>query len=453
MRRLNVAVLALLLAVSAMALAAIVGPSASASPTSYSNFLLTPLSPGKGDSEPAVSIGPDGSVVLGGLDWFQFQTDIWKGPFGTAPTAIGPVDAQIGKGVGGGDEDIDFGSTGTLHVSTLMFLFNAKGNNAQLGVSAVSCPNFASATDFSTCTSKLIDTTQADREWITSNGPVVYISYHDSGSSSLIHVQRSLDDGVTWAKVGDPIVGQDGATGAATFNNIQGQLTADPTTGDVFAVYAAGQASVQKGTSGNFNNIFVSRSTDMGMTWQAILVFHTPLFTALDNIFPMLAVDPGSGNLYASWSDAHNVWVSASSDHGTTWTTPVSVNTGDAVTAVFPAIAARNGLVDLAYYGTTASSKDDTSAVWNTYMSQSTDGGLTWTQSVVSDHPNHVGVICTNGTGCGNPLVTRTLLDLFEISINAQGKAAVIYTDDTLATFTQNGATFPLPQVIVGYQN
>lgn len=191
----------------------------------------------------------------------------------------------------------------------------------------------------------------------------------------------------------------------------------------------------------------------MGMTWKASLVFHAPLFTALNNVFPMLAVDPANGNLYATWSDAHTVSVSASTDHGVTWSAPVSVNSGDAVTAVFPAIAARDGVVDLAYYGTTASSKDDPSAVWNTYMAQSADGGLTWTQSVVSDHPNHVGVICTSGTGCANPLVTRTLLDLFEISINAQGKAAVVYVDDTLATFTLSGTTFPLPQVIVGYQN
>jgi len=447
-------VLALVLAVSAMALATIVGPGARASSTvSFTNFVLTPTGNGTGDSEPAVTIGPQGDVVLGGLDWFQFQTDVWKGTFGSAPTAVGPIDAHIGTGIGGGDEDLDLGSTGTLHASTLMFIFNPTLKAAQLGVSAISCPNFAAASDFSGCTAKLIDTTQADRQWISSDGPTVYISYHDSGSSTLIHVQRSLDDGVTWTRVGDPIVGQDGVTGASTFNNDQGQLVADPTTHDVFAVFAAGQPGIQKGTSANFNNIYVSRSTDMGLTWKANLVYHAPLFTALNNVFPMLAVDPENGNLYAAWSDAHSVSVSASTDHGVNWSKPVAVNTGDAVTAVFPAVAARDGLVDVAYYGTTAASKDDPSAAWNTYMAQSTDGGLTWTQSVVSDHENHVGVICTSGTGCANPLVTRTLLDLFEISINAQGKAAVIYTDDTLATFVSGGTTYPLPQVIVGYQS
>lgn len=417
----------------------------------FHNFLLQPMAPGQGDSEPAVTIGPDGTVVLGGLDWFQFQTDVWKGSFGTAPAAIGPIDAHIGTGVGGGDEDLDFGSTGTLHASTLMFFFNPAAQLTQLGVSAITCPNFAKATSFANCKAQIIDSTQADRQWVTSDGPVVYISYHDSGSSTLIHVQRSLDDGFTWSMASSPIPGQGGTTGASTFNNDQGALLADHFSGNVYAIWAAGQASVQKGTSANFNQIFVSRSSDMGMTWTATLVFAAPLNTALNNVFPALAVDPSNGHLFASWSDAHNVWVSSSTDEGSTWSSAVQVNSGNAVTAVFPAIAARNGLIDLAYYSTTAASKDDPSAVWNTYMAQSTDG-VHWTQSVVSAHPNHVGVICTSGTGCVNPLVTRTMLDLFEISINAQGKAAVIYTDDTLATFVLNGTTFPLPQVIVGYQ-
>ena len=62
----------------------------------------------------------------------------------------------------------------------------------------------------------LHDTTQADRQWVTSLGSTVWISYHDSGSSTLIHLQRSTDDGKTWTKVGDPIVGQGATTGDST---------------------------------------------------------------------------------------------------------------------------------------------------------------------------------------------------------------------------------------------
>ena len=179
---------------------------------------------------------------------------------------------------------MDFGSTGTLHATTLIILFNPTFKKPQIGVSAIACPNAASAGfTIAGCTEQIIDTAGADRSWITSDGPHVYISYHDSGNSSLIHVQRSDDDGFTWQRVGDPIVG--------------------------------------------------SRSTDGGKTWAANLVFHAPLFTGLNNIFPALAVDPVTGKLYAAWSDAHTIGFSTSSDQGSHWSKAVSINIPPAQTA------------------------------------------------------------------------------------------------------------------------
>ena len=127
----------------------------------------------------------------------------------------------------------------------------------------------------------------------------------------------------------------------------------------------------------------------------------------------------------------------------------MAINIVPANTAVFPWIAARNGTVDLVYYGTAASSKDDPSAVWNVYLAQTTDDGLHFTQSLVSNTPNHVGVICTNGIGCAPG--TRNLLDLFEVAIDPQnGRAGVIYTDDTL---TKTSSGDPLPQLVLAQQN
>ena len=82
---------------------------------------------------------------------------------------------------------------------------------------AVACPNATSGSvNIGGCTEQIIDTAGADRSWITSDGSHVYISYHDSGNSDLILIQRSDDDGFTWHRVGDPIVGKEGATGDAT---------------------------------------------------------------------------------------------------------------------------------------------------------------------------------------------------------------------------------------------
>src|SRR5947207_4557627 len=79
---------------------------------------------------------------------------------------------------------------------------------------------------------------------------------------------------------------------------------------------------------------YVSRSTDGGKTWKANLVYHAPLFTALNNVFPALAVDPTNGKLYASWSDAHTVFFSTSSDQGSHWPPAVAVNITPARTAL-----------------------------------------------------------------------------------------------------------------------
>jgi hypothetical protein len=420
-------------------------------------FSNTPLIRPEGDSEPEISIAANGTMAMVGLQWLFdpnfFGTHLWTGPFGSAPTFQGLIDAvlqQPGKAVfGSGDADVDFGSTGTLHATTLIFLFNPQFNAAQIGVSAIACPNAISTTfSIADCSEQIIDAAGADRSWITSEGSHVYISYHDSGNSSLIHVQRSDDDGFTWQRVGDPIVGQDGATADATFNNDQGKIIADPVTHNVYDIYVAGQPGIQKATTATFNNVFVSRSTDLGKSWTANLVFHAALFTALNNVFPALAFDPVTGKLYAAWSDAHTIGFSASSDQGAHWTPAVTVNIAPAKTAVFPWISAHGGTVDVVYYATTASSKDDGSAVWNVYIAQTLNDGANFDQSLVSNTPNHVGVICTNGSACAPG--TRRLLDLFQVAIDPlNGRAAVIYTDDTL---TKDSAGAPLPQVVLAQQ-
>jgi hypothetical protein len=423
-----------------------------ASTTSGSlTFTNTPLVTPDGNSEPAIAIGPADVMAITGLSWLQFGTNLWTGPFGSTPTLRGKVDAglqQTGRRVfGGGDADVDIGSTGTLHATTLIFLANKPLTSAQLGVSVITCLNGQSGSlDLSGCTKQIIDKAGDDRQWISSDGPTVYVSYHDSGSSSLIHVQRSDDDGFTWTKVGSPVVGQGRATGAATFNNTQGPIVADPIFHNVYTIYTAGEPSIQKGTSAAFNNVFVSKSTDRGKTWTATLVAHYPLFTDLSNVFPALAVDPITGDLSAVWSDGHQVSFSHSTDRGATWSARVTVNIAPATTAIFPWVASRNGISDVVYYATTAASKDDPAAVWNVYLAQTSDAGASFAQSLVSIHPNHVGVVCTQGTACAAG--TRNLLDLFEVAIDSHGKAGITYTDDTISM--SNGQ--PLPQIVIATQ-
>jgi hypothetical protein len=390
-------------------------------------------------------------MVVGGLSWIPAQVNVWTGTAGSTPSFFGAMDQNIAlKGsrtaFGDGDEAFDLGSTGTIHFADLIFV-SPGTSNQQLGVSETNCP--AGATSPAQCNRRVLDTSSADRQWITSNGRQVWLSYHDSGSSTLVHVDYSANDGASWSKVGSPIPGQGAATGDATFNNDQGPIVADPTTGDVFDVYAAGQPGIQKGTVATFNNIYVSRSTDNGAHWNSTLVFSAPLFTGLNNVFPALAVDPVTGKLYASWTDTHGVAVSVSSDHGSTWSAPVTVS--NSTTTVMPWVAAYNGKVDVVYYGTSAASNTAPTAVWNTYDAQLRSG--TWSQIKVSNTPNHIGEICLDGDACQNQDVTRTLLDLFQVAENpATGKATVVYSDDTFHTWIDNGTTFPLPEIVLAQE-
>src|SRR5206468_1374361 len=158
-------------------------------------------------------------------------------------------------------------------------------------------------------------------------------------------------------------------------NNLQGPIVADPNSQCLYDVYTAGERQT-KCCSGAFNNVYVARSTDGGSSWETHLVFHAPPLTDFVNIFPSLAVDQTTGQVYA---------------------------------------------------------------VWSVYDSQLNSGTLT--VSKVSNTPNRVGAVCTNGSACaGN--VNRELLDLFQVAEDPlSNKAAIIYTSSEISTYTAPDST------------
>ncbi|GAA1951160.1 hypothetical protein GCM10009798_08080 [Nocardioides panacihumi] len=437
------------------------------SPTSPAAFPLVPgattapHSGQSGNSEPAIAFGgPDNAMVVDGLGQMSVQVNLWKGHFGEEPLSyFGAMDTLLptnGAGrvnVGDGDADVEVTSAGTVLLADLDTIVNrgvlgghAPLDSARFGVSVTRCP--AEVSEPAGCTSIPIDVAGADRQWITTNGTSAWLSYHDAANSELIRVRRSTDDGRTWTKVASPIPGQGAVTGDATANNRVGPIVADPKSGDVYQVFMTGEARVEKGTSEDFNNVYVSRSTNGGKSWTAHLVHHAPPLTNLSNFWPTLAVDPATGVLWTAWTDQHGIWASSSSDEGEDWSMPLQVSNAQLNTTVMPSVAARNGKVDVVYYGSTATSIDDASAVWNVYDAH-LQGGV-WSNGLVSNGPNHVGRVCLSGEDCTSD---RELLDLFEVAEDpASGKAAVIYTDTTVDTWTLGGVTRRLPQIVLAYE-
>jgi len=295
------------------------------------------------------------------------------------------------------------------------------------------------------CKTQILDAAGADREWITSLGSNVWVAYHDSRNSTMIRVKKSTDDGQTWKESGSPLTGQGDVTGNSTFNNSVGPIVADPTTGNVYVAFMGGEQQT-KCCSANYNNVYVARSTDGGDHYTTSLVYHAPPFTRLNNFWPVVAVDAATGALWVAWTDQHGVFVSSSTDHGSTWSMPLMVS--NITTTVMPWVAAYRGKVDVVYYGSTAASIDDTGGVWNTYDSQLKNGA--WSVLKVSNTPNRIGAVCLEGSACNG---NRELLDLFEVAEDPiSGKAAVIYADTTVSTWTSGGFSHQLPEIVLAYE-
>ena len=413
-----------------------------------STLSTSPLARDAGHSEPAIWFGPGGKMAVDGLAWLPYQVDMWTGKFGETPSLFGHMDAHLPQRgarlrLGSGDADVDITAAGTTLLADLDFNVNPTLSSLQLGVSVTRCPKGSNGPE--DCTTQVLDTAQADREWLASAGTNVWLSYHDSASSTLIHVLRSTDDGRTWQQAGSPVVGQGATTGTCTFNNEIGPLVADKATGDVYAIYVCGD-TVTKGLAFTGNNLVVARSTDGGRHWNATVALHEPRSVQLANIFPSITVDPITGRLWATASTVDGVLVTSSNDHGTTWTDPVTVSTMN--TVVMPWVAARGGKVDVVYYGTSASSLDDDDAVWNVYDSQRSGGS--WHVMKVSNTPNRIGAVCLEGSGCEGD---RELLDLFEVAEDPiTGNAAIVYTDSTISTYTSSSGTHELPEIVLAFE-
>jgi len=439
---------------SLVALVAVAGFLAASAAPPVLTFSNTPLLRPDGGTRPLIAVDSEEHMALVGTIR-NGATILWTGLLGSTPAFQGQIDSALQQPAKqifyAGNADIDIGSTGTLHATTLIALFNAPltaRGGVQVGVSSISCPNGATNFNLSNCTSEIIDTAGDDLPWITSSGTHVWISYHDAGRSQLIRVQRSDDDGLSWKRVGDPIVGQGETTGDATFNNVEGKIVADRSTGNLYIPYSAGDTGLLKAKLAAFNNVFVSRSTDGGQSWTASLVYHDPRPV---NLGRRLGVDPVTGKLYAAMTDGlGGIFFSVSSDHGSTWSTPVLMNVAPANSIPLYNIAAYNGTVDVVFYGTTASTDLDSTAVWNVYLAQTTDDGASFTQSQVSNTSNHTGAICREGFEVCPP-GSLNFLDILGVAVDPQnGRTVVGYADDTLTT--DSGGN-PLPQVVLAQQN
>ncbi len=187
------------------------------------------------------------------------------------------------------------------------------------------------------------------------------------------------------------------------------------------------------------------------------LVFHTvktpdsPSGDDVSEIFPWLAIDR-AGNLLALWIAGGNggdnqVYYSASTDEGRTWTSPVRVSVAPASSNTFPvAVGGAPGEFAVAWLGQQSSLDSDampswfndpqgaTKYPWYGYVA-TISGANTLTPKIgqqrFTSKPMHYGQICNSGTTCAVSSGDRTMADYFDVNYDGSGRLRFVYNDTT----------------------
>jgi hypothetical protein len=222
-----------------------------------------------------------------------------------------------------------------------------------------------------------------------------------------------------------------------------GGIAVDPRTGEVFITY------------GSENGVVVAGSTDKGLTWTRVAIpGSADIGTgwAVTYNFQPVKVD-AQGNVYVAWAQAQdgsidsngNVFAaggtairfSRSTDHGRTWSAPVTAST-TTPTNVFPTLAVeRPGVVDVGYYGTTSAGDPGyvpNTASWDVMVSTSRDA-LEWTpqfEAVAAVQGIHNGCInMLSSSGCSGTINGNGLGDFFQIATAPNGTLGIAYASGT----------------------
>jgi hypothetical protein len=324
----------------------------------------------------------------------------------------------------------------------------------------------------------------SDRQWIavwpkayngTAND-ILYMAF-DTGETppsndSLVY---SLDAGQTWRKGATLYQGPTNYPTGNTNGIRPGPLVINKKTGTLYQFYEL--------TTGG---ALVDVSCDGGMKFHQYVIKPAG-GSSSTNDFVAGAIDT-DGNLYAVWTVSNGAQFPTSSgstttpyklfyshstdgdstpancsrpERGKTWSTPIQLNytyTSDGkvvnspapnvTEAVMPWITAGDpGRVDIVYYGTTKAlpyNPNSQAAPWHVHMSQSTnarDAAPTFTDAQVTEQPMHNSSICFNGIGCSATQGNRNLADFFQVQVDPEGRADIIYTDDNnSAAATPNGS-------------
>ena len=379
------------------------------------------------DGEPEIKTDLFGNTYVTAIRGVPGGVDLWKStdkgasfqylgqPDGAQQVCGSPTPSCLAAG--GGDDSIDVSTGGYLYVSSL-WLGNTTMSTSMDGGTGGALPGQAWIVNPASGGVPV-----EDREWIAAYGPrTVYMIWRQAPGIGVLFFTKSTDAGRTWSVPSMPF----GTTAVAART---GNLVVDPYNGNLYSAFVANGAGDQ---------VKVMKSTNAGSTWTQVVAYDGPAGTDTGNAFPIMAVDRG-GNIHVAFSRCNtgvqrfscHVYLTSSADQGVSWTDVVRVDNGNENnTALMPWIVAGSpGIVDITWYGTSATSPDVASD-WQLFFAQTRDAMVaspTIRQVQVSTNPVHDLPICSAGGGCtGN---TRHLLEYYSMTIDPDGNANIAYMD------------------------
>jgi len=451
-----------ILMAAALSLPLLAAPVAASSSSSGGIAFSTPtiVDPLHTWGEPDIAINPvDGTYYSSGPTGTGTQRSMWElsrdggrtfrplNP-GTPPTALAGTNAPPG----GGDTDIAFDHTGKQYFSDLY---------------ALSCFRMATTADDGANIQQdpypggCAGNPPADRQWFAVFDPpggVTQSAY--KGPFPLVYLEyNDVVSGGQWVKSTDGLSYSQANGGASCCPD--GYPSIDQRTGQVLQVGSdnAGNLALNIGTpdaSGNLHFLDDTTGTPAVVVPASWLKVHG----SPNDLFPVSSIDAAE-NLWAFFVTENSsnpaqqqIWATVASVRSgwRTWAPPVqisdgSLRTGDAVNLMPWIKAGSAGWADGVWYGSgpgadgkIADANNDSGQAWNLFMSQlhwpvDSHGAVITTQRPshtllkVSPHPMHYNDVCERGTGCITVQGNRNLADFFNLAIDKQGAAVIVYVD------------------------